>query len=199
MSRKRKRTATASNRPTKKPKSAHREPCSSVHHSVLSSFYPRVCTMRDYLLGCLPAASRIRRRKLTIFGNDDSSSILDTCLVGVLKQPPSSIQESRRHDFATFTQTQARATGANSGRPQLCSINEVGYFLELFDASNGALTDLRLSTLSSGPCSNLSRARQVRLITFCVMDFNEAHFMEMTAVQHLLFSPASSASIPMTV
>src|ERR1700744_2153245 len=111
MSRKRTHTASASSRPTKKPKSAHQEPSSNVHHSVLLPFYPRVCTLRDYLLGCLPATSRIRRRKLTIFGGDDSNSILDTCLVGVLKQPSNSMQESRRLDFATFTQTQARATG----------------------------------------------------------------------------------------
>ena len=132
MARKRKAAENASNRPIKQRKATNhaspglQEPSAYVHHNVLSSFYPRVCTLRDYLLDSLPATSRVRRRKLTTFGKNDTTSILDTCLVGVLKQLSSSVTELRKIDFATFTQTQCRATGLNTGRAQLYSIDEVG-------------------------------------------------------------------------
>jgi hypothetical protein len=137
MARKRKSAETTSNRSLKRHKATNQgpvglqEPSSSpdVHHNVLSCFYPRVCTLRNYLLACLPATSRVRRRKLTTFGKDDAASILDACLVGVLKQPSLSIKESRKVDFAAFTQTQLRETANNTGLVHPCPIDEVGNLL----------------------------------------------------------------------
>jgi hypothetical protein len=137
MARKRKCTIATSSRPTKKSKSTNsgsvglQDASPYVHHNVLSSFYPRVCTLRNYLLAGLPATSRVRRRKLTTFGKDDAASILDTCLVGVLKQSSISVKESRKADFAIFTQTQYRATVPDTGRAQICSVDEVRSSLNL--------------------------------------------------------------------
>ncbi|ETI28779.1 hypothetical protein G647_01230 [Cladophialophora carrionii CBS 160.54] len=145
MARKRKCPETTSNRAQKRAKSANRdqngvrERSPYLHHSVLSSFYPQVCTLRNYLLAGLPTSSRVRRRKLTGFGKDEATSILDTCLVGLLTQPSISVRESRRIEFATFTQTQARATGANTGRAQPCCIDEVIDFV-IWSLFRGDLT-----------------------------------------------------------
>ncbi|KIX93323.1 uncharacterized protein Z520_10966 [Fonsecaea multimorphosa CBS 102226] len=135
MARKRRCAQTASNRPTKQQKSAnhdHADPhhlVSSVHHAVLSSYYPRVCTLRSYLLAALPATSRVRRHNLTEFGKNDADGVLDTCLVGILKTASVSVKESRKTDFATFTQSQFRATDANTDRAQPCCMNEVVDFV----------------------------------------------------------------------
>ena len=134
MARKRKAVHTTLSRPAKRQKAVDHDSVRVqdntpyVHHTVLSAFYPRVCTLRNHLLGSLPATSRVRRRKLTVFGKDDATSILDTCLVGVSRQPSLSLKESRKVDFVTFTQSQTRATGPNSGRAQPCCIDEVGIF-----------------------------------------------------------------------
>ncbi|KAJ9602431.1 Telomerase reverse transcriptase [Cladophialophora chaetospira] len=134
MAKKRKRAeTTTSNRPTKKPKSTNHDSVrlqeAFLHHAVLSSFYPKVCTLRSYLLASLPATSRVRRRKLTLFQNDETASLLDTCLVGVLKQSSLSVKEARKLEFVTFTQTQYRATGANTGRSQQPCIDEIVDFV----------------------------------------------------------------------
>src|ERR1700739_4888760 len=125
MTRKRKCPDTTSNRPTKLHRPAnHERVCGkteavgafpNIHHAVLSSFYPRVCTLRAYFLANLPPTSRVRRRKLTSIGKDVDSSILDTCFVGVLKEASLPVKKSRKVDFVTFTQSQHRATGAYSG------------------------------------------------------------------------------------
>ncbi|EXJ64832.1 hypothetical protein A1O7_01170 [Cladophialophora yegresii CBS 114405] len=145
MARKRKCPGTTSNRAVKRAKSANhdqdgvQERSPYLHHSVLSSFYPNVCTLRNYLLAGLPTSSRVRRRKLTGFGTDEATSILDTCLVGLLTQPSISGKESRRVEFATFTQTQCRATGANTGRTQPCCMDEIADFV-IWSLFRGDLT-----------------------------------------------------------
>ncbi|EXJ61309.1 uncharacterized protein A1O5_11866 [Cladophialophora psammophila CBS 110553] len=135
MARKRKSADTASNRPAKQQKPANHDSgrqqdlLSSVHHAVLSSYYPRVCTLRSYLLAALPVTSRVRRQKLSVFGKGNATAFLDTCLVGVLKGTSASVKESRKIDFATFTQSQSRATGACTGRAQPFCIDEIVDFV----------------------------------------------------------------------
>ena len=144
MARKRKWAGAASDlpRPCKRPRPTNREVSSHVHHDVLSSFYPRVCSLRAYLLSSLPATSRVRRRTLTAFRKDDAPSILDTCLVGVLKQPSLSVRESRTREFAAFTQTLSRTTASDSSRPQSCSIEEVGQPISICSLPHICLTSL---------------------------------------------------------
>ena len=207
MARKRKSAAdTATSRPTKKQKPASgsvhlQKNTSDVHHAVLSAFYPRVCTLRNYLLGCLPVTSRVRRRKLTLFGKDDTASVLDTCLVGVLKQPSLSVKESRRLDFASFTQSQHRATGANTGRAQPCCIDEVANFPPPTSSAQRAILTActRSLTLSSGHCSKPTSQRAVGLITFFAMASSEVQLMERIVEGYRHFYLASSGGILMTI
>ncbi len=72
----------------------------AVKQSVLEQFYPRVVTLREYLLGRLPTESKIRRKKVATAGvtkftasasaSNDSGAhdlllkrMLDTTLIGV--------------------------------------------------------------------------------------------------------------------
>lgn len=137
MARKRRWADNASSRPLKIPKTANERPTFGnealarsrsspvIHHGVLSSFYSRVCTLRVFLLAQLPPTSRVRRRTLSAFAEDNAGSILDTCLVGILKEPSISIKESRKVDFITFTQSQQRATSGTNIHTQRCCMNEV--------------------------------------------------------------------------
>ncbi|KAK5195903.1 Telomerase reverse transcriptase [Exophiala xenobiotica] len=138
MTRKRKCPDSASNRPTKVSKTSNQtvalentklpgdQPTPDlVNHAVLSSFYPKVCTLRVFLLTYLPSTSRVRRRKLSAFGQQDDECILDTCLVGILNEPSGALKQARKVDFITFTQCQQRATGAQSNRTQQCCLNEI--------------------------------------------------------------------------
>ena len=138
MTRKRECPDSASNhRPTKISKTSNQtgntklprvQPTPDVvHHAVLSFFYPKVCTLRVFLLTYLPSTSRVRRRKLSVFGQQDDECILDTCLIGILNEPSVALKQARKVDFVTFTQCQQRATGAHSNRTQQCCLNEVGF------------------------------------------------------------------------
>ncbi|KIX00186.1 uncharacterized protein Z518_10324 [Rhinocladiella mackenziei CBS 650.93] len=110
----------------------------NVRHAVLSTFYPKVCALRDYLLANLPSTSRVRRRKLTSYGRDEEDYVLDTCLVGVLKEASPDVKKTRKDDFATFTQSQQRATGTHHARTQRCSIKEIlDFVVWLLFRSNG--------------------------------------------------------------
>ncbi|TPX14184.1 uncharacterized protein E0L32_000578 [Thyridium curvatum] len=56
------------NRPRKRPKvSGIKDP--SVKHILLAQHYPRVQTLRDFLLAKLPTSSKIRRRKIAALGS----------------------------------------------------------------------------------------------------------------------------------
>ncbi|KAL1981064.1 hypothetical protein VTN96DRAFT_3129 [Rasamsonia emersonii] len=103
-------------------------------HPVLSRYYPRVVTLRQYLLEQLPSSSRARRRRIASLGrqqtstvkapftdegldkqdhgSDDNSALvdlLDSTLVGVLKEPNQDITQARQRDFAAFTQSEERS------------------------------------------------------------------------------------------
>lgn len=101
----------------------------TIHHNVLSSYYHKTCTLRSFLLSKLPATSRVRRKRLDAHEKQDGTGILDTCLVGVLKEPSASQARARKEDFSTFTQTQYTATGAFSGKTLRYSMKEVRHWL----------------------------------------------------------------------
>ncbi|PGH29534.1 telomerase reverse transcriptase [[Emmonsia] crescens] len=111
----------------------------SIYHPVLSLYYPRVVTLRSYLYEQLPLSSKSRRKKVASLGlekqdGSDSSpyslssqqvgagvqqtkeeiqalaGILDSTLVGILKEPDSAINNSRQKEFAAFTQSQVRSS-----------------------------------------------------------------------------------------
>lgn len=63
-------TACRPGRTHKKPKTDHGERMDSIYveHPTLCLYYPRVSTLRNYLLSNLPASSRSRRRRITSIG-----------------------------------------------------------------------------------------------------------------------------------
>jgi hypothetical protein len=135
MKRKRPCQCAPGDRPSKRHHAINREQDShspkvaaalpTIHHHVLSACYPKVCTLRNYLLASLPASSRVRRKRLNAHGREDDTCILDVSLIGVSKEPSLSLMRSRKGDFASFTQSQHRATGAFSGKTLRYSVNEV--------------------------------------------------------------------------
>lgn len=94
-------------------------------HQLLSGYYKTVSTLRAFLVANLPVSSRIRRRRLLLHGRDQESCLLDTCLVGLLKEPSPSTKQDRKLDFQSFTQSQQCGTGATSARLSRVSMSEV--------------------------------------------------------------------------
>lgn len=123
MARKRKRVQDASFTPRKHPKLSDEK--LQTRSPVLALCYPKVVTLREYLLSRLPTASRVRRKRLETFCDAKQSELLDACLVGVLTEPSPELQQERAQDFISFTQTQGTASGRHTGRGQSCSIEEV--------------------------------------------------------------------------
>ena len=97
---------------------------------VLALCYPKVLTLREYLLTRLPTASRVRRKRLETFSDPAQTGLLDTCLVGVLNEPSPETQKERAQEFVVFTQTQGTASACLTGREQSCSIEEVCHRLD---------------------------------------------------------------------
>ena len=116
--------ATRGQRPSDLSKSPSR-----VRHALLALYYPRLLTLRSYLLYKLPETSKTRRRRIAEWGSNDAdgdgdSHILDTTIVGVLKDLDAGTEESRRRDFAVFTQTQQRSSDGSHDSPQTGSFAE---------------------------------------------------------------------------
>jgi telomerase reverse transcriptase len=115
-------------------------------HPVISLYYPQVVTLRQYLLQQIPITSKSRRRRIASIRSDalterqgDGSSaerqvqglasVLDTTLVGVLKETSPTVTQERRRDFAAYSQTQSQCrselTSTDTGPP--CPQSEVSY------------------------------------------------------------------------
>lgn len=119
-----------------------------VRHPVLSLYYPRVTTLRNFLLSSLPAASKVRHRKIASLGfvreeqpqrrtlvssvaSDTHShtealpSLLDKTLIGVAKEHGALVEQERKKDFVVFSQSQYRSSLVSSGKVPDCSQSEV--------------------------------------------------------------------------
>src|SRR5947207_2788171 len=88
----------------------------AVPHKLLSLYYPRVVSLRQFLLSSLPLSSTSRRRRVSTYGarNGHHSLFLDSTLVGVLSEPHVTAKETRQRDFTAFTQSQ-NATDRSNG------------------------------------------------------------------------------------
>lgn len=103
-------------------------------HPVISLYYREVVTLRQYLLRQLPATSKSRRRRIASLGStqaqDDSESglvdLLDSALVGVLKESSPSIDSERQRDYLAFTQSQSRSILVSTDTGPTCPQSEVG-------------------------------------------------------------------------
>ena len=90
----------------------------TAQHAVLNQLYPRVCSLRGYILSRLPPTSRIRRRKVAAVGRAEGSpapaiseverslaALLDDALVGVSAEPVCDAPADNRWEhWTTFSQ-----------------------------------------------------------------------------------------------
>jgi hypothetical protein len=84
-----------------------------VKTAVLAQYYPRVVSLREYLLSKLPTTSKIRRKKIQTVGRNIGgesceryqvlAEVLDSTLVGVLRDGESS-REERWQQWTSFSQ-----------------------------------------------------------------------------------------------
>ncbi|KAL2858750.1 hypothetical protein BJX68DRAFT_141302 [Aspergillus pseudodeflectus] len=95
-----------------------------ISHPVISQYYRRVVTLRQYILQRIPQSSKGRRRRIAAIRSDGThlgtneeslAHLLDTTLVGVWTELPLAQSEERRRDFITYTQTQRTQIGTDTG------------------------------------------------------------------------------------
>jgi telomerase reverse transcriptase len=145
MGKKRKRPGKENNGGiTPKRSRIHSAECHT--HPVLSQYYPRLVTLRQYLLEQLPSSFKARRRRIASLNanvplnldphnqsiDHDSiiANLLDSTLVGVLKESNQSIDHARQRDFAAFTQSEERSllctdTGPTSPQSEVSPIRSL--------------------------------------------------------------------------
>ena len=88
----------------------------AVTHVILDQFYPKLQTLRSYLLGSLPGSSRLRRKKIASIGRPGQSRsnvseevesllcrTLDSVLVGTFEDKAAHPRE-RWEQFTAFSQ-----------------------------------------------------------------------------------------------
>ena len=117
----------------------------SPRHSVLKSYYPRVLSLREFLLEKLPPTSKFRRRQLNGIGSGSRKcgnghiNYMDTTLVGVLRESDAFTEETRRRDFLAFTQSQQKPDHSGDGVTQPHQLADVR------GLSNGKRRELLIS------------------------------------------------------
>ncbi|KAF3481825.1 telomerase reverse transcriptase [Arthroderma uncinatum] len=101
-----------------------------VQQDVLAAYYPRLLSLRTYLLELLPASSRSRRRKVALVGKTDDGlkrvslgggggdarsvaklgRLLDSTIVGIVREASPAVNCARQRELAAFTQSQVRSS-----------------------------------------------------------------------------------------
>ncbi|KAJ5358817.1 uncharacterized protein N7496_011230 [Penicillium cataractarum] len=136
-------------------------------HPVISLYYRQLLTLRQYLLRQLPASSKLRRRRIvslrplaslsTAERGEDSVSpladLLDTTLVGVLKEPSAKVDSDRQRDYRAFTQSQSRSILVSTDTGPTSPQSEVVNFVieSLFARGPGYQKPQHLLTHGYGP------------------------------------------------
>jgi hypothetical protein len=125
----RKRRAQATNNQRNKhEQTSNNDPL--VSHELLSLYYPRIVSLRQFLLSSLAPSSTSRRRKLSTYGIDSQAGtktphLFDSTLVGIFPEPELAVQESRQRDFIAFTESRQRSTDGTIGSTQSDRLTEV--------------------------------------------------------------------------
>lgn len=104
-------------------------------HPVISLYYRDLFSLRQYLLCCLPLSSKSRRRRIASLGASGSAEhdcqplvhLLDTTLVGVLKQPSPKLASERQQAYRAFTQSQSRSILVSTDTGPVAPQSEVLY------------------------------------------------------------------------
>lgn len=133
--RKRKRAGKADERDQKRQKIIgafnNREPV--IKHTLLRQYYPKVSSLRQYLISSLPSTSKIRRRKISSIGcraQDKKSDkklarFLDNTLIGVCENGEFSRDEKKKQ-LTFFSQKPDESTSfANLSTAGVYSQSEV--------------------------------------------------------------------------
>ena len=123
MSKKRKRQTKDENhgRLTKKPKNDSTFKTGKLQHAVLSCYFPRVVTLRTFLLFNLPVSRQKTLAQVDLLDGERSQQdkFLDDTLIGIINETSRLDEKTREQDFATFTQASRRSIGATwEGTPQ---------------------------------------------------------------------------------
>jgi telomerase reverse transcriptase len=117
-----------------------------VKDALLAQFYPRVISLREFLISKLPPSSKIRRKKILSVGKKTDSEtdlklskLLDQTLVGVSKHKGVS-QEERWQQWTTFSQKADDSVSfANHSGVGIFSQSEVGSSIYFDFHSSGML------------------------------------------------------------
>lgn len=146
---KRKCSSRAAGGPRKKAHLVHQSANATpaaIEQPVLQRFYPRLLTLRHYLLSVLPKSSRNRRRKLAQLGRpvaaktgphstcspDDIelAQLLDSTVIGdsgtAKVENEEQLTKDRNRDIETFTQQLSPAITASTFKPGYFMQSEVG-------------------------------------------------------------------------
>jgi hypothetical protein len=128
-----------------------------VSHELLSLYYPRIVSLRQFLLSSLPPSSTSRRRRLSAYGIDGQAGtktphLFDSTLVGVFPEPEPAVQESRQRDFVAFTESQQRSTDGTNGSTQSGRFTEVSGLSSTMSLIPGYVSISDLDVLSSSGC-----------------------------------------------
>ena len=98
-----------------------------LQHAVLSCYYPRVVTLRTFLLSKLPESrhTRLANATLTSDKQDTQDDFLDRTLVGILNETSDRVEKTRRQDFVAFTQDSRRSKASSAGSTPEQDIAEI--------------------------------------------------------------------------
>ncbi|CAG8097164.1 unnamed protein product [Penicillium salamii] len=105
-----------------------------ISHPVISLYYQNVLSLRDYLLQQLPPTSKSRRRRIRTLASrpDDSQALaqlLDSTLVGVLKDASPVVNSERQKEYSSFNESQSRSLLASTDTGPTCAQSEVVDFV----------------------------------------------------------------------
>ncbi|PYH96899.1 hypothetical protein BO71DRAFT_319834 [Aspergillus ellipticus CBS 707.79] len=113
-------------------------------HPVISLYYPQTVPLRQYLLRQIPPSSKSRRRRIASVRDDCSAeasddrskdqcqglaNLLDSTLVGILKESPPTCNQERRRELIAFTQSQSKSKIIGTDSGPLCAQTEIVDFV----------------------------------------------------------------------
>lgn len=106
-----------------------------IDHPIISLYYRHVVSLREYLLQQLPVTSKSRRRRiLTLDSREDKDSnaqsqtlaeLLDSTLVGVLKESSPTLNLERQKQYSSFNESQSRSILVSTDTGPTCPQSEV--------------------------------------------------------------------------
>jgi telomerase reverse transcriptase len=104
-------------------------------HPVISLYYLQVVPLWEYLLQQLPVTSKSRRRRiLTLDSREDQETnaqsqtlaeLLDSTLVGVLKESSPTLNSERQKQYSSFNESQSRSILISTDTGPTCPQSEV--------------------------------------------------------------------------